>query len=71
MAKLSEGPYRVGRQFFKPYPSGSLEGGWEGMTHNFVRDPLKAHHSLEGLQVVERVFRSIKGFQRRHSKLKW
>ena len=66
---LLERTHRVGRYFIEPHSCRSFKGCREGLTHDFVWNPLKMHCSLESCNMITWVTRSIIQVQGRHLEL--
>ena len=67
-AQLLESVDRTWRQSTGPNPSGSLQRGREGLTHNLVRYSLEVHQGFECFQVIEGVLDPVVAFNLRYAK---
>ena len=65
LAQLFKRTYKIQGYFAEPDLCRTFKGGREGSTHDFIRDPLKVHRSLESSNVVKWVTRSIVRIQGR------
>ena len=69
-AQLLDSVDRTWRQSTEPNPSGSLQRGREGPTHDLVRYSLEVHQGFEGFQVIEGVLDPVVAFDFWHVKFR-